>query len=186
MNAPGSALPSLSAPTVRVHASFLTAMAEFQTEGSGRPDDSVLGQQIRRHGERWGTSDGFADCIASLRTEALPDTPRPEGIVPSTDLRWTHGNVYLGRVSIRHALIDRLRDSERRPRRLRRRPLSLRPRHATAMLAAALEVAADLGITRALPTCVPGKGPPGGSSNATAALARDVWFVLHGRCRISE
>jgi hypothetical protein len=104
--------PSLLAPTVAVRASFLAAMARFQAEGRGGcGDDSVLGQQIRRHSAMWTTPGGFADYVAWVRAEALPDTPRPPGIVASSDLWWIRGDVYLGRVSIRHALTDRLRDS---------------------------------------------------------------------------
>lgn len=156
MKAPGAVLPSLSPPNADVHASFLAGMAEFRAEGRGGPDDdSVLGQQIRRHGDHWDSLDGFANFIAALVAEALPDTPRPEGIVPSTDLWWTHGAVYVGRVSIRHALTDRLRDSGGHIG-YDVVPSARRQGHAIAMLAAGLGVAADLGITRALLTCMPG------------------------------
>ena len=112
MDDPHRAVPTLSEPTVRVHTSFLAGMAQFRAEGRGQPDDdSVLGQQLHRYGSRWDAQDGFAGYVAALLTDALPDTPRPEGIVASTDLWWISGPTFLGRLSIRHALTDRLRDS---------------------------------------------------------------------------
>jgi predicted acetyltransferase len=155
MNAPGPGSAALSVPTVRVHTSFLAAIAQFRAEGRGEPgDDSVLGQQLRRYGGQWNTPDGFADHVTDLRAEALPDTPRPEGIVASTDLWWISGSSYLGRVSVRHTLTDRLRDSGGHIG-YDVVPSARRQGHATAMLAAALRVAADLGITSALLTHVP-------------------------------
>lgn len=155
MKVPGSAPPSLSAPTVGVHSSFLAGMAQFRAEGRGQPDDdSMLGRQIRRYGGQWNTREGFADYVTALRVEALPDTPRPEGIVPSTDLWWISGDTFLGRVSIRHALTDRLRDSGGHIG-YDVVPSARCQGHATAMLAAALDVAGGLGISRALLTCMP-------------------------------
>lgn len=155
MNDQGALAPSLSRPNALVHDSFLTGMAEFRAEGRGAPDDdSVLGQQIRCHSDRWTSTAGFADYIAALLAEALPTTPRPEGIVPSTDLWWVRDRTYYGRVSIRHALTDRLRDSGGHIG-YDVVPSARRQGHATAMLAAALGVAADLGIAHALLTCVP-------------------------------
>lgn len=155
MNVPGPVLPALSVSTVGVHASFLAGMAQFRAEGRGQPDDaSVLCRQIRRYGGRWDTPDGFASYVTALRTEALPDTPRAEGIVPSTELWWISGGGFLGRVSIHHALTDRLRDSGGHIG-YDVVPSALRRGHATAMLAAALDVAARLGISRALLTCAP-------------------------------
>ena len=147
--------PVLSAPTVRVRESFLAGMVQFRAEGRGQADDdSVLGQQLRRYGGRWNTPEGFADYVTTLLAEALPDTPRPEGIVACTDLWWIRGATFLGRVSIRHALTDRLRDSGGHIG-YDVVPSARRQGHATAMLAATLDVAADLGITSALLTCVP-------------------------------
>jgi predicted acetyltransferase len=150
-----SAGPSLLVPTVVVHASFLEAMAQFQAEGRGQADDdSTLGQRIRRYAATWTAPDGFAEYVARVRAEALAQAPGPAGIVPSTELWWIRGDTYLGRVSIRHWLTDRLRDSgghigyDLVPR-------ERRQGHATAMLAAALGVAAGLGIESALLTCAP-------------------------------
>jgi predicted acetyltransferase len=155
MEAPDQVFPMLSAPTVRVRASFLSGMAQFRAEGRGQPDDdSVLGQQLRRFGGQWNTQDGFVSYVAALLADALPDTPRPDGIVASTDLWWISGRTFLGRVSIRHALTDRLRDSGGHIG-YDVVPSARCQGHATAMLAAALDVAAGLGIASALLTCVP-------------------------------
>ncbi len=155
MDLPDPVLPTLSAPTVRVRASFLAGMAQFKAEGRGQPDDdSVLGQQLRRYGGRWGSPEGFADYVTALLAEALPDTPRPGGIVASTDLWWISGSTFLGRVSIRHALTDRLRDSGGHIG-YDVVPSARSQGHATAMLAAALHVAARPGVTSALLTGVP-------------------------------
>jgi predicted acetyltransferase len=72
--------------------------------------------------------------------------------VPCTTLWWIDGSTYLGRIAIRHRLTPALREvgghigyDVRRSAR--------RQRHATTMLAAALPVAAALGINPALVTC---------------------------------
>jgi predicted acetyltransferase len=72
--------------------------------------------------------------------------------VLNTNLWWVDNDRYIGRMSIRHDLNDWLREAGghigydvRRSRR--------RQGHATAMLAAALRIAHDLGIEQALLTC---------------------------------
>jgi predicted acetyltransferase len=82
----------------------------------------------------------------------LEGSPRPAGHVPATALWWTEGAEYLGRLAIRHRLTPRLLtigghigyDV---------RPTARRRGHATAMLAAALPMAHELGIDLALVTC---------------------------------
>jgi predicted acetyltransferase len=85
-------------------------------------------------------------------TAVLAWTPRPPGRVPDTELWWVEGEVFLGRIGIRHrlnaALLERggnlgydVRSS------MRRRG------YATEMLRQALDVARGLGIERALVTC---------------------------------
>lgn len=155
---------ALVPPTVQVHASFLGAMAEFQAEGRGSADDlTMIGDEIRAHAPLWTSPDAFRTYVLALRAQALdssgpegaggvPATPRPEWMVPDTTLWWVDGVEYLGRVSIRHRLSERLRlvgghigyDV---------RPSARRRGHATAMLRAALPVARGLGIDSALVTC---------------------------------
>jgi predicted acetyltransferase len=136
-----------------VHRSFLVAMTEFRAEGRGDlADHTMIGAELREFGHRWVTSEGFAAYVGWLRAQALEDSPRPEGYVPSTTLWWVEDEEYLGRVAIRHRLTPSLlafgghigydvRSSARRRG------------HATAMLRAALPVARGLGIASALVTC---------------------------------
>jgi predicted acetyltransferase len=128
-------------------------MAEFRVEGRGDPADaSMIGREIREFGRRWELPDGFVVYVDWLRSQALEDAPRPEGLVPSTTLWWIQDDDYLGRVAVRHRLTPHLLELgghigyDVRP--------SARCRgHATAMLSAALPVARGLGIESALVTC---------------------------------
>ncbi len=146
-------MAQLIAPTTRVHASFLVAMAEFLDEERGGADDqSMVGREIREYAQRWADPAEFAAYVRRLCADALEGSPRPAGYVPATSLWWTEGAEYLGRLAIRHRLTPRLLtvgghigyDV---------RPTARRRGHATAMLAAALPVAHELGIDPALVTC---------------------------------
>jgi predicted acetyltransferase len=135
-------MPALVAPTACVRASFLAALTEYEGEGRYRDLDARMLAQ----------PDGFAVYLDELAGEAMPDTPRRAGIVPQTTLWWVDGDRFLGRLSIRHRLTDALRrfgghigyDVV---------PSARRRGHATAMLAAALPLAASLRIDPALVTC---------------------------------
>jgi len=151
-----ASMPQLITPTVDVRASFLAAMGEIQAEGGGGPDDdSLSGRWILGWADRWADPAVFASFVGQLRADALEDSPRPAGHVPSTTLWWADGPEYLGRLTIRHRLTERLLvigghigyDV---------RPAARRRGHAAAMLAAALPVARSLGINPALMTCDPG------------------------------
>jgi predicted acetyltransferase len=99
------AVPELTPPTTRVHASFLAAMEEFQAEGrGGRGDTSMLGREIYEHACRWADPAGFASYARWLRADAREESPRPDGYVPATTLWWVNDEVYLGRLTIRHRL----------------------------------------------------------------------------------
>src|SRR5262245_10707775 len=101
-------MAQLIAPTTRVHASFLVAMAEFQGEGRGGPDDqTMVGREIHRFAGRWADAQ-FAAYIGWLRADVLEESPRGPGQVPATNLWWTEGEEYLGRLAIRHRLTPRL------------------------------------------------------------------------------
>ena len=128
-------------------------MDEFRAEGRGGPDDeSMIGRENREWSPRWSTADGFAAYVAALRAEALDDTARAPGLVPSTTCWWVEGRDYLGRLAIRHRLTDRLREVGGHIG-YDVRPSARRAGHATAMLRAALPKARDLGIDPALITC---------------------------------
>lgn len=146
-------MPELSRPTVGVRQSFLAAMAEFRAEGRGDPaDDTMNGSEIREFGHRWSMPDGFRAYVDWLVSQALTDTPRPDGYVPSTTLWWVRDDRYLGRVAIRHRLTPQLCEVGGHIG-YDVRPSARRRGHATAMLRGALPVARELGIESALVTC---------------------------------
>ena len=143
-------MPSLVEPTVAVRKSFLAAMREFADEGRDG-DDTMIGRDLARWGNRWETDGEFAAYVATVVRHREEDTPREPGRVPCTTLWWIDETTYLGRIAIRHQLTPTLREigghigydvrhSERRRG------------HGTAMLAAALPVAHSLGIDPALVT----------------------------------
>lgn len=146
-------MPELVRPVTRVRESHVAAMAEFQAEGRGAPEDrTMIGAEIREHGATWHTPDGFAHYVRVLRAEADEDAARPAGIVPATTLWWVEGAQYLGRLAVRHRLTPALLEVGGHIG-YDVRPTARRRGHATAMLRAALPVAAALGIDRALVTC---------------------------------
>ena len=142
-------MPALIAPDPRLRKSFLAAMAEFADEGRTR-DGSGIGSDLERWVGRWESDEGFAAYVAEKVAER-EDVVRDDW-VRCSNLWWVEGEEYIGRMSIRHELNDWLREvgghigyDVRRSRR--------REGHATAMLAAALRIAHDLGIAEALVTC---------------------------------
>lgn len=146
-------MPTLTPPTTRVHASYVTAMAEFRAEGWGdQQDNTTIGQEIREHSATWHRPEGFADFVRELRSHALEETPRPEWQVPSTILWWVDGTEYLGRIAVRHRLTPSLLNVGGHIG-YDVRPTARRRGHATAMLRTVLPVARDLGIPSALVTC---------------------------------
>lgn len=146
-------MPELVTPTTGVHASFLDAMAEFAAEGRLGPSDaSMLAQESRQHGAFWATPEGFAALVDDIVGAAAEDHPRPDGFVPCTNLWWVDGDRYLARIAIRHRLTPWLLEAGGHIG-YDTRPSARRQGHATAMLAAALPVAAGLGIESALLTC---------------------------------
>jgi predicted acetyltransferase len=146
-------MPRLVPPTTEVRESFLAAMLEFRAEGRGVPtDQTAVSHEIQTFGGTWGTPAGFASYVERLRADALEESPRREGWVPSTNLWYVEGNEYYGRLAIRHRLTPFLRDigghigyDVRRSARRRG--------YATRMLREALPIARGLGIDSVLVTC---------------------------------
>jgi predicted acetyltransferase len=139
----------LTRPDVRFRVSFLEAMEEFRAEGRAG-DDTMIGWDFARFGDTWGSEEGFAAYVRETLVEA--ERPRAEGFVCQTSWWWTDEDQYVGRISLRHELNERLRDfgghigyDVRRSRR--------REGHATRMLAAVLVEAHEKGIDPALLTC---------------------------------
>jgi len=128
-------------------------MDEFRAEGRGTADDpTVIGWYVREHPDAWLDDGAFGEFVEEILAERLEETPRPETMVPDTELWWVDGDEFLGRIAVRHRLTPAL---------LERgghigydvRPSARRRGHATAMLREALIVAAGLDIERALITC---------------------------------
>ncbi len=137
-------------PTTNVRDSLVTAVAEFRAEG--RDERTLVDQEFDQVEKDWGTPEGFARLVAAIRAEALEDAPRPAGRVPQTTLWWTRGDQYYGRLDIRHRLTPALLEVGGHIG-YAVRPSARRQGHATAMLRAALPLARELGIIRALITC---------------------------------
>jgi predicted acetyltransferase len=146
-------MPSFASPHPRYQQSLLASVQEILDAGES---DHWTGLTI--FGEETYTVEELVDPAAfaaftrRLHDLALPRTARPEGIVPATTLWWVDGDEYLGRLSIRHELTDPLREFGGHIGYVVR-PSARRKGNATAMLAASLPVARDLGIDPALLTC---------------------------------
>ena len=142
-------MPALITPDPALRVSFLAAMAEFAGEGR-TGDGSGIGSDLAEWTGRWETDGGFAAYVAEKVAER--DHVSRDGWVLCTSLWWVEGDEYIGRMSIRHELNYWLKEvgghigyDVRRSRR--------GEGHATAMLAAALPIAHELGIDSALLTC---------------------------------
>ncbi|MEU8815625.1 GNAT family N-acetyltransferase [Actinoplanes sp. NPDC048796] len=147
-------MPVLAAPVYDVQKSFLEAMAEYEAEGRGSPGDhSNIGSDLRVWSATWSQPAGFRSFVDALRAQALEATPRPASFVPTTVLWWVEGVDYLGRLNIRQRLAPGVAGQRNGHIGYDVRPSARRQGHATAMLAAALPIAASLGLDRVLVTC---------------------------------
>lgn len=154
----GRNAPRLVSPSAQAHASFLEALAECHAEGRhlelpaerlSDPDEfSRFVAALRAGVERPGEPDFY---LAELRGEA-PPVPWPDGYAPQSVYWWLAGDEFIGRVNIRHRLTPHLM-IEGGHIGFEVRPSARRMGHATAMLAAALPLAAALGIDPARLDC---------------------------------
>jgi predicted acetyltransferase len=140
-------MPGFTDPTVRLRTSFLAAIAEF------RADRDYPVPWFVDDVDRLALSDpaAFGAYVARLLGERAERGVRA-GFVPATTLWWADGERFLGRLAIRHRLTPALATMGGHIG-YDVRPSSRRRGHATAMLAAALPIAASLGISRALVMC---------------------------------
>lgn len=151
-------MPELSTPVARVRASFLDAVAQFRAGGESAFAGTATLPPVDGHpGESWSDAQlaepaEFERFVARLVSLADPATELPTGYVHNTQLWWVDGDEYLARLSIRHKLNAALRTWGGHIG-YAVKPTARRQGHATAMLAAALPVARDLGIDPVLITC---------------------------------
>lgn len=160
MSAEGEGGPELVEPHARYQESFLAAVEEIRAAGEDErwtgltlvvPIGDFPGGDVVTVEELRDT-DRFSAYVGQLHEFADPATELPPGIVPATQLWWVEGSEYLGRLSIRHSLTPWLRDFGGHIG-YAVRPAARRCGHATAMLAAGLRVASQIGVDPALLTC---------------------------------
>lgn len=136
-------MPELVRPSGRDKTSFLGAVREAQARRSG------LGDTLS-----WNVAELEAEFGAFLahlgRFE--PPNPVPEDAVPAEERWLVAGETYLGRVKIRHALNEQLRQLGGHIG-YEVRPSARRRGHATLILRLALGRARELGLPRVLVTC---------------------------------
>jgi predicted acetyltransferase len=156
----GGAAPHFAPPALRFRRSFLAALRECHAEGRHSELDADLIARpatFARYVEALQAD--AAEPGASLRCVALlqgaDPASWPDGYVPQTHLWWAVGDTYLGRLSIRHRLTPHLL-VEGGNIGFEVRPGARRRGHATAMLAAALPLAAGLGVDPARIDCAAG------------------------------
>ncbi|MGG5170638.1 GNAT family N-acetyltransferase [Pseudarthrobacter sp. J1738] len=139
-------MTSLITPDASFHSSWVEAFKEFdgaQLDGAGaegRTDEELTDPKA------------FGEFVDSLVADALPDSPRKPGYVPCTYLWMVDTGTFVGSLAIRHELNDFLfNDGGHIGYSVR--PSARRRGYASAALAEALPLAADLGISRVLVTC---------------------------------
>ena len=152
------AAPRLAVPAAGHRASFFEALGEYHAEGRHLelPADLLADPaEFARYvaalaagAAKPGEADSY---LAALEQRPLLTT-WPDGYVPQTVLWWAAGDEYLGRLSIRHHLTPHLLH-EGGHIGFEVRPSARRRGHAAAMLAAALPLAAALGVDPARLDC---------------------------------
>ncbi|GAA0604943.1 GNAT family N-acetyltransferase [Kribbella sandramycini] len=94
-------MPALIAPDAAFQNSWLESRAEWGSatqHGSGFHEDEHDAE----------TTEGFAAWVGHLRQRSDDDTPLPPGSVPATYWWIVEGDEYLGAITLRHRLTDRL------------------------------------------------------------------------------
>lgn len=143
-------MPELTTPHVRFRDSFLEAVRENVAEGEFFGD--TLARELRTYDDNWREPEGFARYVAAVREEELAEGRRPEGFVPASWYWYVDGDVYLGRIQVRHRLTPYLLEYGGHIG-YGVRPTARRRGHATAMLREVLPYARALGLDRVLVTC---------------------------------
>ena len=112
---------------------------------------SALGRLSCEFAADWHTEAGFQRLLAELARQADPAIPPPADWAHTSTYWWADGSHFLGSLRIRHELTPLVEIAghigyDVAPRERRRG-------HGTAMLRAALPIAAGLGLGRVLITC---------------------------------
>ncbi|MFC7245847.1 GNAT family N-acetyltransferase [Catellatospora aurea] len=162
-------MPELVPPTPRVRDSYVTAIGEYQAAGSHRKPryDAVLA----------GGFDAHLEQLALDATEWSARRRRAD--VPQTTLWWVDGARFLGEIRVRHRLTDELRRAGGHIG-YDLRPSARGQGHGGPMLAAALPVAAGLGIECALLTVEAANTPSRRMIEKAGGL---LWQTEDGRLR---
>lgn len=142
-------MPELIAPTTRVRPSFLAAIEEFRADTTYKPSWFVLNVEEEA---RTGDEAAFERYVERVLSETQEEVAKANAFVPMTTLWWVSGDEFVGRLAIRHRLSASLL-VEGGHIGYDVRPAARRRGHATAMLGAALPVAASMGIDEVLLTC---------------------------------
>jgi predicted acetyltransferase len=146
-------MPELVPPTTAVRKSYLAAVEEFVDEGRGRAgEDSMVARELREFGGIWEAEEGFLAFVKQLHADSYESAQRAAYLVPSTTWWWVEGTEYLGRISLRHRLTERLLEIGGHIG-YDVRPSARRQGHATKMLRAVLPHTYKRGIDPALVTC---------------------------------
>jgi len=133
-------------PTIRLHASWLTARDEWG-HGAHQPGAALW----RAAGCDLDSPEGFATWVARLHQDADPSAPLPDALVHATTW-WIVDGEYLGSIQLRHTLNERLLDSGGHIG-YGIRPSARRRGHATWALGTVLGKARSMGLFLVLITC---------------------------------
>ena len=143
---PAGPAPALREPSLAQHTSFLAALGEYHAEGLHEDlDADALKDPAAFTAWLGGQESAGRTGSAALARDR----------VPHRELWWTRGPEYLGRARVNLVLNEALRSFGGHIG-YDVRPTARGAGHATAILAAALEVARGHGIEEALLTCAPG------------------------------
>lgn len=143
-------MPKLINPSVDFHDSFLSFWDEL--DAAGEEAHEWLNWGGDETNIELADRELFADWVERQISFAnTPDDELPSGRVRASTLWWVEDGELLGKLSIRHELNDALFERGGHIGYIVR-PSARRQGHATALLRAALPVAAELGVVSALVT----------------------------------
>ncbi len=126
-------------PSIKYRQSFLEAVREYQKEGRNKDIESR--QSLKQ----------FAEFVEKLRNQEK-DIGLPKGYVPASIYWLVDRNKFMGRVSVRHRLTEKLR-KEGGHIGYEIRPSERRKSYGKMILRLALQKTSRLGIKKALVTC---------------------------------